>query len=657
MSNEERKLKVIAEDAILKLSASSIKTYQQCPRKYYFNYLEKPEIPEKDWAHLTLGNFVHDVLEYFHNILIKYPKRDQRKLMSHCCKKKEQEEDYKTKMTPDIRKQVREMLLGYLDELELNGLPNVQSNERSFNIKLDKNLLIRGKIDRVDLGVDGHPEVYHIIDYKGLAINTPIPTPSGWTTMEEVKKGDYVLGKNGKPTKVIVKSKTHNRPCYQITLSDNSKVICDNVHLWNIGFRSSKYGSHYDTTIGTDELYKKFSENQKTGEPGKFVIENANPLQLSEKMLPINPWLLGAWLGDGISKSGGIVIGGQDLSSMKKLLQKHWGRLSITKDRRNNVYTATCVKPHADRCSYGHIKTKEHCKECSQEYRAFCSKKISRRSNKINVSLRTLLRKNNLLHNKHIPDIYLRGSYQQRLALLQGLMDTDGSWNPLRKHCVFISSKENLANSVAELVKTLGITVQTFTQTSENKYTSYRVEFRPVEINPFQLARKKEAVEASLPLNNIFAKRRYIKNIEKVKSVPTQCIAVDAEDSLYLCGNGMCPTHNTGKSRHLDEFQLLVYGIPLLDDNPELESYQGSYLALKENMKWISNTFTRTDVEKVKEKIRGVARQIREDRTWEPRPQFLCSWCDYETVCDAAPSNAKRGGRTKPFVGGEIDWD
>lgn len=280
MSNgKEKKLKVIKTGDLLKLSASSIKTYQQCPRKYYFTYLEKPDIPEKDWSHLTLGNFVHDVLEYFHNVLMKHPDRDIRKLMSHCCTKKEKEDQFIDKLDPEIRKAVKEMLLAYLNELEDKGVPEVQSNERNFNVYLDKDLLIRGKIDRIDFGTDDHPELFHVVDYK------------------------------------------------------------------------------------------------------------------------------------------------------------------------------------------------------------------------------------------------------------------------------------------------------------------------------------------------------------------------------------------TGKSKYLDEFQLLVYGIPLLEDDPDIETYQGSYLALKENMKWISHTFTRTDVEKTKEKIRGIARQIREDSTWEPRPQFLCQWCDYETVCEAAPSNKKRGGRTKPFVGGEIDWE
>jgi RecB family exonuclease len=111
--------------------------------------------------------------------------------------------------------------------------------------------------------------------------------------------------------------------------------------------------------------------------------------------------------------------------------------------------------------------------------------------------------------------------------------------------------------------------------------------------------------------------------------------------------------YKTGKSKYLDEFQLLVYGIPLLEEYRDLEEYKASYLALKENMKEISYTFTRTDVEKVKDEIREIAKQIREDKTWEPRPQFLCKYCDYSPICDAAPKERVQPGQA---AGGEIEW-
>ena len=155
---------------LLKLSASSIKTYEQCPRKYWYNYIDKPEVPIKEWDHLTLGNFVHEVLEHFHNILKKHKKRDQRKLMEYVCKEREKEMGKdggpKFKLNEELRKQIRGMLMSYLEYLEENGVPNVQSNERRFSVYLDEDLLVRGVIDRIDLGVGDDPTRFHVVDYK-----------------------------------------------------------------------------------------------------------------------------------------------------------------------------------------------------------------------------------------------------------------------------------------------------------------------------------------------------------------------------------------------------------------------------------------------------------------------------------------------------------
>jgi len=557
---------------LLKLSVSSLKTYETCPRKYYFSYIEKPKIPEKDWAHLTVGNFVHEVLEEFHNILKEDKAKDRKKLMTFACQSKEKEKKgagLKFKLDETMRKEIKEMLFAYLSYIDQKGIPNVEANEKKFNIYLDEDLLIRGVIDRVDIGVGDASDMYHLVDYKGLAVDTPIPTPSGWTTMGELKVGDKVFGSDGQLTSVTLKSGVHNRECYKITLSDGEEIVCDNVHLWNVGYRASGYNKNYDKTVSTEELYALFGSHRDRGE-GSFIINNSKALNLPEVELPTSPWLLGAWLGDKTS----LLVDGKSLESLPL--------------------------------------------------------------------------------NNYIPQQYLRASFSQRVSLLQGLMDTSGSWNSKRKVCTFITTDEKLFNQAVELIRTFGLTVQAHRTINKLSDFSFKAEFKPAGIAPFKLNWKAcQAVEAAEgACNSVFGKRRKITSIDKVDSVPTQCIGVDAEDELYLCGKGFVPSHNTGKSKYLDEFQLLVYGIPLLQDNPDIQEYKASYIALKENMKEISYTFTKTDVERVKEKIRAVARQIREDTTWEPRPQFLCNYCDYESLCDASPKK-----RLSQFVkGGEIEW-
>lgn len=98
--------------------------------------------------------------------------------------------------------------------------------------------------------------------------------------------------------------------------------------------------------------------------------------------------------------------------------------------------------------------------------------------------------------------------------------------------------------------------------------------------------------------------------------------------------------YKTGKSAYLDEFQLLVYGLYLLDEYGDIERFKGSYIMLKEGSKHISYTFTKTDLDRCLNKIKQIARQIRAEKTWDPRPQFLCSYCDFEEVCPA--TEAKR---------------
>lgn len=156
--------------SLLKLSTSSIKAYEHCPRQYYFRYIEKPEIPEVVWDHLILGNFVHSVLEFFHNILKKDSNKNFNQVMGFCARKIQQEKDkkgdLKYPMSDDVKAEAKALLKDYLRLLEETGLPNVQANEKKFNVHLSEDVLIRGVIDRIDLGNKEDSEVYHIVDYK-----------------------------------------------------------------------------------------------------------------------------------------------------------------------------------------------------------------------------------------------------------------------------------------------------------------------------------------------------------------------------------------------------------------------------------------------------------------------------------------------------------
>ena len=89
-----------------------------------------------------------------------------------------------------------------------------------------------GYIDRVSVDPSGGGLV--VEDYKGLALDTPIPTPTGFTTMGEIRVGDQAIGSTGKPVRVLVKSEVHHRPCYRLSFDNGDRITCDNVHLWAV---------------------------------------------------------------------------------------------------------------------------------------------------------------------------------------------------------------------------------------------------------------------------------------------------------------------------------------------------------------------------------------------------------------------------------------
>lgn len=153
----------MTENKILKLSASKIKTFKQCPRKYYYNYIEKLE--RKDWPHLDLGNLIHNTLEKFHDKFTSDNENiDLKELMKVSFKKTREEMSKEKTLSNEILLEARDLLLEYLKKMKKNGIGcDVISVEEDFDIELDKTCKIVGFVDRLDLEKDG---IYRIVDYK-----------------------------------------------------------------------------------------------------------------------------------------------------------------------------------------------------------------------------------------------------------------------------------------------------------------------------------------------------------------------------------------------------------------------------------------------------------------------------------------------------------
>lgn len=348
-------------------------------------------------------------------------------------------------------------------------------------------------------------------DYKGLALDTAIPTPDGWTTMRDLKVGDWVFGSDGRPCLVTHKSEVHYRRCYRIRFDDGSSVICDDEHRWlTTSGRTGKRSKPVTAVRTTQEIRNTLKLHNQC----HHRVPVAGALELPEIALPVPPYVLGCWLGDGCVNEGRITKPDTEL----------FDRIA----------------------SYGYeigapVGTHPTC------------------PTRTVYGLRKQLRLAGLLGHKAIPSEYLRASAAQRLDLLRGLMDTDGSWNKQRQQAIFTTTDKALAEAVRELACSLGqraiiheVTAHGYGLTVQ----AYRVTFTPTHgLNPFALSRKADAVEVR---SEVKSRQRIITAVEEMPTVPTQCISVDSPDNTYLCTESMIPTHNTSASASLRAFEKAV---------------------------------------------------------------------------------------------------
>lgn len=339
-----------------------------------------------------------------------------------------------------------------------------------------------------------------VCDLKGLELATPLPTPSGWTTVAEVQVGDEVFDQHGKPCAVTGKSEVRYVDCYRIVFDDGSAVIADADHRWPVA--AGPMGCRKEAVWTTREILRY---RQAPASSAHIVRIPVMPgLQLPEADLLIDPYVLGAWLGDGSRRSGQIC---------KPADHPLWVELE-------RLRTVLPVQHSSEnRCA---IRTVQG----------------------LHAEIRVL----GVANHKHIPATYMRSSYRQRLALLQGLMDTDGCWNKPRKRAAWSSVDKALALQVRELVASLGFRPY---MAEINGFgfgkpvTSYMVSFTPTVANPFRA--RADIVPEVGELKYGKSLRRSVRRIESIPTVPTQCISVDSPDHTYLCTESMIPTHNTGK--------------------------------------------------------------------------------------------------------------
>lgn len=359
---------------------------------------------------------------------------------------------------------------------------------------------------------------------KALSLDTDIPTVNGWKKMGDIQIFDQLFDENGKICYVTnVTDVMYNRTCYNVVFNDGTSVIADADHLWLTDTWESRRsasnkrnrdkrnkGKIIDKTYSTDQTHKmRFATVKTTDEIRKTIttkndnrynhsIPLTKPIEGVRIPLLIPPYTLGAWLGDGSSYKA--EIHGAD----KEILD------NIAKD-------GFKIVKHSAKYAYG-----------------------------INEGLLGKLKKLNLLENKHIPPIYLRASVKQRVALLQGLMDTDGTADK-NGICEFCNINKSLAHQVYELITSLGMKA-TIKESDAKLYgriisKKYRIQFTP-QIDVFKLKRKSKRLTIKTKTKTR-SNVRFIVKCEPIDSVPVKCIEVDSPSHLYLCTRSFIPTHNT----------------------------------------------------------------------------------------------------------------
>jgi replicative DNA helicase len=406
---------------------------------------------------------------------------------------------------------------------------------------------------------------------KALALDTPLPTPDGWTTMGEVRVGDQLIGANGKPTTVVAATEIMDgRPCYEVEFSDGEAVIADAKHQWvtwdsrirkaydyfrepgapayprdwatwsssrvsrrllspeerqqirdlrAAGFTSADVAKVLGRTASA--VLQQWNRPESAFPTGARVIARtteqiasalrvrgeknhaipaASPLELPDVSLLIDPYVLGYLLGDGDTVGNGRVA--CDPRDRAWLIEEFCAA----------GYDAV---PYADAGHFG-------VRGIHQKWRSL-----------------------GLAAGKRIPAAYLRGSFIQRLALLQGLIDSDGY---VDNHGAYRFSNTNkrLVDEFIELAVSLGCVPQVHCRRNRTRAgRQSRESWEVIVPTALPLAR--------LPRKALSARRewgreqvgRYITDVRPVPSQPVRCVQVDSPDHLYLASRSMIPTHNS----------------------------------------------------------------------------------------------------------------
>jgi replicative DNA helicase len=355
---------------------------------------------------------------------------------------------------------------------------------------------------------------------KALALDTPLPTPSGWTTMGEVAAGDQLLGANGRPIRVAAATEVlRDRPCYEVEFSDGTVITADAQHQWVTETRADRRstGGRIGSAVRTTgQLAASLRCGTADGRVDHSVVL-AEPLDLPERELALPPYVLGAWLGDGHSDSARLTTADPEI-----VWHIESEDIEVAPDGGLAPARPDCGQPSS-------------------------GTRLSQECRNHHGTVQAVLRSLGVLGAKHVPADYLRAGRSQRRALLAGLLDTDGTVTPSGS-VRFSVTNQRLAHDAHDLIVGLGYRATMRTRRvpgrSGESSTAYTLTFTTHD-RVFWLERKHLLHKERMAARPSRAGRRYVVDVRPVPSVPVRCVEVDAPDHLYLAGRSMVPTHNS----------------------------------------------------------------------------------------------------------------
>ena len=380
----------------------------------------------------------------------------------------------------------------------------------------------------IDLFRSGGPLTIEAVAGSGKALRNDqrVLTASGWKRIDEITTSDKVYGSDGATHAVTGVFPQGIREMYRVTFRDGASVICDGDHFWTVeNTRDRGLPGFVPRVMTTKEIIRHGVKSPKGRR--KWFLPSLEAIQYPEADLPIHPYVLGAILGDG-SVNGSVTFTTNDPPMLDRIgkLVEHMG---------------VVMRPMSNKP--GDMGYRFAGRQKKAGHKGFWNP-ITDALNKL--GLRYPNPKRFSSRNKFVPESYLRASIEQRLELLRGLMDTDGT-RVGPNSFEFYSMSPGLISAVVELVQSLGGVARVATKLGAKiGDVQYEESLRvygqlPSSICPFWLPRKAdgwgERSRFDLPW-------RCIESIEPVESAGATCISVDADDHLFVT-EGYVLTHNS----------------------------------------------------------------------------------------------------------------